>query len=335
MTAACGLPAQRCWVPLLLAVAAAMAGRFAVAGTPHQWLYEWPNTDFSVHSVAFDEIKSGGPPKDGIPAIDEPVFVAVAAVDDVPDREPVIGLSLAGESRAYPLRVLMWHEIVNDTVGGIPVAVTYCPLCNSAIVFDRRVAGRVLDFGTTGKLRHSDLVMYDRQTESWWQQFQGQAIVGSMTGERLKMLPARIESLALFRERAPDGEVLVPADPSQRSYGTNPYAEYDSVSFPFLYRGDFPAGIAPLERVVSVEGLAWSLNLLRARGTITAGDFVIDWQPGQASALDTPVIAQGYDIGNVTAQRTTADGKLEDVLYRIDFAFAFHVFSPDIPIQTE
>ncbi len=131
----------------------------------------WERTDFARHSVPFDEFLSGGPPKDGIPALDAPRFAAAAATTYLEPREPVIELTVGGETRAYPLQILIWHEIVNDELGGVPVAVTFCPLCNTAIAFDRRVEGRTLDFGTTGKLRHSDLVMYDRQTESWWQQF--------------------------------------------------------------------------------------------------------------------------------------------------------------------
>jgi hypothetical protein len=140
---------------------------------PSHWRSEWSRTDFSRHSVAFAEIKSGGPRKDGIPAIDMPRFERLVAGKPtgwsaaLGDTEPVIALSIGDDARAYPLRVLIWHEIANDTVGGRPVAVTYCPLCNAALVFERTVQGRVLDFGTTGKLRHSDLVMYDRQTESW------------------------------------------------------------------------------------------------------------------------------------------------------------------------
>ncbi len=126
---------------------------------PASWRSEWPRTDFARAGVAFGEIMSGGPPKDGIPSIDRPQFVSVAEARHMKDVEPVVGLVLAGEARAYPVSVLMWHEIVNDTIGGVPVAVTYCPLCNSAVVFDRRLDGRVLDFGTTGKLRHSDMVM--------------------------------------------------------------------------------------------------------------------------------------------------------------------------------
>ena len=303
-------------------------GSVALAAPGDQWAYEWPKTDFENTSVDLAEIFSGGPPKDGIPSIDEPEF---AAIDDVEmdDREPVIGFSVGDDIRAYPLRVLMWHEIVNDVVGGVPVAITFCPLCNASMVFDRRVDGQVLDFGTTGKLRNSDLVMYDRQSESWWQQFLGEAIVGSMTGTRLKHLPARIESFAKFRARAPEGKVLVPSFSLFRSYGKNPYEGYDSLATPWLYRGAMPTGIAPLARVITVGQEAWSLDLLREVRTITRDDMVITWEPGQASALDTAIIANGFDVGNVIVQRKTDGGALEDIAYGVDFAFAFNAFYPD------
>ncbi|MBT6731705.1 MAG: DUF3179 domain-containing protein, partial [Acidiferrobacteraceae bacterium] len=134
-----------------------------------QLTQNWPNTDFSRCTVDPGEVVSGGPGKDGIPSIDEPQFVP-ATKTTLDDREPVITLVLGDTAKAYPLRVLTWHEIVNDTMGDIPVAVTYCPLCNAAIVFDRRVGNQVLDFGPTGSLRHSDLLMYDRLSQSWWQQ---------------------------------------------------------------------------------------------------------------------------------------------------------------------
>src|SRR6516225_9581281 len=144
-----------------------------LSADPISWRLEWPRTDFSKHSVPFAGIKSGGPPKDGIPAIDAPRFERLAdgkatgSSAALGDTEPVIAVSIGEDARAYPLRVLIWHEIANDAVGGTPVVVTYCPLCNAALAFERVVDGRVLDFGTTGKLRNSDLVMYDRQTESW------------------------------------------------------------------------------------------------------------------------------------------------------------------------
>lgn len=165
-------------------------------------------TDFSKHSVPFDEFMSGGPGKDGIPAVDEPKFVAVDDAESLADREPVIELVVDGEARAYPIQILIWHEIVNDAVGGVAVAVTFCPLCNTSIVFDRRLDGRTLDFGTTGNLRNSDLVMYDRQTESWWQQFGGEALVGELTGEELEQLPSRVVAWEAFRREHPEGKVL-------------------------------------------------------------------------------------------------------------------------------
>lgn len=316
---------------VLTALLAVMGCNLAGAAVPADWQIEWPKTDFEKTSVAFSEIISGGPPKDGIPPIDNPQFVSVDEVDDLPDTEPVIGLTIDGEMKAYPLRILMWHEIVNDVLAGVPVTVTFCPLCNATIVFDRRVGERVLDFGTTGKLRNSDLVMWDRQTESWWQQALGRAIVGHYTGTQLAFIPSRLESWSNFKTRAnPRARVLVPSTPSLRAYGRNPYAGYDS-GFPFLYRGTLPEGIEPLARVVTLEGRkeAWTLELLREQGSIVTDDGVrLSWTPGQNSALDTSRIAQGRDVGNVTAVR---DGR--DVVYFVDFAFVFHAFAPDAPLH--
>lgn len=297
-------------------------------GAPLSWTYEWPDTDFETHSVDLSEIRSGGPPKDGIPSIDDPQFVTIDAANHLAGREPVISLNVEGDARAYPLRVLIWHEIVNDEIGGVPVAVTYCPLCNAAIVFDRQVDGQVLEFGTTGKLRNSDLVMYDRTTESWWQQFLGEAIVGELTGTRLETLPSRLEAFERFAERYPDGRVLVPGDAGRRSYGANPYVGYDSARRPFLYDGTYPEGIAPMAYVIAIGEQAWSLDLLKQERRIEAGDLVLTWEPGKASALDTARIAEGRDIGNVVAQRQSDDG-LQDVAYDMTFAFVFHAFRPD------
>jgi len=309
-------------VGLWLTTAAALAN-------PMRWATEWPDTDFSKTAVDFSEILSGGPPKDGIPAIDKPAFVPVAKADNLSDTEPVVGLIVNGEARAYPLRILTWHEIVNDTVGGVPVTVTYCPLCNSSIVFERQVAGRLLDFGTTGKLRNSDLVMYDRQTESWWQQFEGRAIVGEMTGTTLKMLPSRFESWARFKSRAPDGKVLVPNRRGMRDYGRNPYVGYDSRNRPYpLFAGDLPEDVNPMVRVVAIGERAWTLPLLREKGKITDGDLTLTWTRGQNSALDSSRIVNGRDVGNVVVQRGSGDAA-EDVVHDITFAFVFRAFRPE------
>jgi hypothetical protein len=169
-----------------LAVFVVLMATSAVSANPRFWKLSWPDTDFSWTSVDFGSIMSGGPPKDGIPSIDKPAFTPLAKYKGAADSEPVITFAHKGDARAYPLRVLIWHEIVNDTVGGLPVSVTYCPLCNSSIVFDRRLGDKILDFGTTGKLRNSDMVMYDRQTETWWQQFTGTGIVGELNSKTLK-----------------------------------------------------------------------------------------------------------------------------------------------------
>ncbi len=322
------------WLPVLALGAVFWFQPAATSEAPSRWTWEWKTTDFSTSAVPFDEIFSGGVAKDTIPAIDEPVFAPVAMIEGLPDTEPVISVFIAGDNRAYPLRILMWHEIVNDTVGSIPVAITFCPLCNSAIVYDRRVGDAVLDFGTTGKLRNSDLVMYDRQTESWWQQFTGEGIVGVHTGALLTPLPVRVESFARFKARAgAEARVLVPRRSTARGYGLNPYTKYDSASRPFLYRGDLPEGIAPLARVVVVGGEAWSLDLIRALRRYRRDNLIITWEPGQNSALDTSMIKLGKDVGNVIVQRE-AKGGLEDVVHDISFAFAFHAFYPEAPIHT-
>ncbi|MFQ5971551.1 MAG: DUF3179 domain-containing protein [Alphaproteobacteria bacterium] len=299
---------------------------------PERHGHLWPETDFSRHSVPLSEIFMSGVPRDGIPPIDDPVTGALAEADKVlGETEPVIAVHLNGAARAYPLGVLMRHEIVNDNLGGVPIAVTFCPLCNSAVVFDRRVDGQILDFGVTGNLRHSDLVMWDRQTESWWQQFVGEAIVGEMTGTLLEMIPVRVESYSRFRERFPDGTANLGSKRFggfNQAYLFNPYEYYDSASRPMLFFGEPPDDIAPLAYVVAVGDEAWSLNLLRERRRVEAGDLVITWEPGQNAVMDAPIISEGRDIGNVTVQRRTDKG-LVDAVHDVTFAFSFNAFHPD------
>ncbi|MEL6946689.1 MAG: DUF3179 domain-containing protein [Pseudomonadota bacterium] len=297
------------------------------------WKQQGWKTDFSKMSVTPGSILNGGPPRDGIPPIDSPQFVPVEGHDDLDDREPVIGLSIKGDHRAYPLRIMTWHEIVNDVVGGKPVTVTYCPLCNAAIVFEATLDGVRMDFGTTGKLRKSDLIMYDRQSDSWWQQFTGKAIAGAMLGKTLALVPARLENWRQFRERHPDGRVLVPNNRRLRDYGRNPYVSYDTADRPFLYRGAMPKGIEPMERVVVVrraeaEPLIVKMALLANSQKRTIEGLAFSFEAGQASALDTPKIAKGRDVGTVTV---TKDGAL--MPYDVTFAFVAHAFHPNVEIM--
>ena len=276
-------------------------------------------TDFTKTSVDLAEFLGGGPPKDGIPAIDAPKFESIAAARGwLSDKSPVISLRVGDAARAYPLAVLMWHEIANDTLGGKPVVVTFCPLCNTALVFDRELDGVVHDFGTTGNLRFSDLVMYDRQTESWWQQATGEAIVGELTGMRLKFLPAQIVSLADFAAAHPDGDVLSRDTGFSRDYGQNPYVGYDTVDQnPFLFDGVLDGRLPPKERVVTVgEGdnaVAFPYSELRKVGvapaTIGGDEIVVFWTPGTASALDGPSIDDSEDIGSTGVFEAVIGGR--------------------------
>jgi uncharacterized protein DUF3179 len=265
------------------------------------------------------EILSGGPPPDGIPAIDHPRFERARSVSWLRDREPVLALTVGGDSRAYPIQVVIWHEIVNDTVGGIPVAVTYCPLCDTAIAFDRRLGHRLLDFGTSGRLYRSDLVMYDRQTQSLWSQFIGAAIAGVLTGSQLSTLPVAIVSWADWRAAHGDGWVLSRDTGFQRDYGTNPYAGYDDVhSRPFLFQGEIDGRQPPKARLVGIHDgetavavLLDDLRLHHAINTQLAGRPLVVWErDGTASPLDAAAIADGRDVGATAVFDSRVDGRV-------------------------
>ena len=312
---------------LLIAFFLIISATVSTSADPARWKSEWPRTDFSIHSVDLSEITSGGPPKDGIPALIDPEFVEVETETRLSPREPVMTLELGDSApRAYPVRYLLWHEIVNDVIADVPVAVTYCPLCNSGVFFDRRVDGETLTFGVSGKLRNSDMVMYDRESESWWQQAVGEAIAGSRTGQMLGTLPGWLESWSEFAQRNPDG--LVMDEPNYpRRYGYNPYVGYDTSSFPFLYSGELPPfDIAPLARVVRVGNRAWLLESLREAGELTGYGVKFTWTEGQASPLDTRLVADGRDVGTVRV-RDAITG--DDLPHDLMFAFAFHAFYPD------
>jgi Protein of unknown function (DUF3179) len=294
-------------------------------------------TDFDRHVVPLDQFQSGGPGKDGIPAIDDPRFLRVPKVDGVEPKEPVIELVVRGRARAYPIQILIWHEIVNDEIAGIPVAVTFCPLCNTSLVFDRRVDGRTLDFGTTGNLRNSDLVMYDRQTESWWQQFGGAGLVGRYAGARLDVIPSRIVAWRQFRREHPGGLVLSRDTGHSRPYGDNPYEGYDAVQsgpiFPTAHAGD--DRLSPKERVVFVErrgdAVAVPFSTLAERRSmrveVGGHRLIVSWRRGVASALDSPIISFGRDVGSAEVRE---NGRL--VEFDQPFWFTVAAFRPGVRI---
>ena len=287
-------------------------------------------TDFSRHEVPLIQFRPGGPGRDGLPAIDRPRLTTVRAASRwLRAREPVIEVVAGGEARAYPLQILVWHEIVNDTLGGLPIVVTYCPLCNSALAFERRIGSRTLSFGTTGNLRHYNLVMYDRQTESWWQQLDGTAVVGELAGEGMRPLAAPLRAWREFARDHPRATVLSRETGHRRPYGFNPYLGLDEPPLSPTECGTLAVlGSAPRcpvnrdrrlparERVVLIERRGDSvavpfgaLRRLREARVRAGGDpLEVRWSPGQRSPFSGPDGALGKEVGSaeVRSVRTGA-----------------------------
>jgi Protein of unknown function (DUF3179) len=266
--------------------------------------------------VDVDRLISGGPPPDGIPAVDRPKFLRASDVDFLQPSEPVLAVEVAGEGRAYPVQILIWHEIVNDTVGGVPIAVTYCPLCNSALAFDRRAAGRVLNFGTSGLLYNSDLVMYDRQTRSLWPQMEGRAVAGVLTGTELSTYVVSTVTWDEWHGTHPDNWVLSRDTGHPRDYGRNPYVCYDQAnSDPFLFDGAADPRLPPKTRVVTLQAgddaVAVTLDRVAADRVLDVSlddqPVVLFAQPGLASALDSQDIVAGRRVAATGAFEPTLD----------------------------
>ncbi len=182
-------------------------------------------TDGIKHLVPLSKIVGGGPPPDGIPSIDDPKFVTTDMAD-LADSDVVLGVEINGVARAYPLSILVWHEIVNDHVGGVPIAVTWCPLCYTSQVFERVIDGRTVEFGTSGKLYNSNLVMYDRLTGTYWSQALGLAIKGDLTGHKLKIIPFDVMRWGDWKIIQQDSVVLTTDTGHVRAYGVDPYGNY-------------------------------------------------------------------------------------------------------------
>lgn len=282
----------------------------SVGCTEGEFFWEEPDCQPATLVDTLD-LLSGGPPPDGIPPIDAPRFESVEeAATWLTDESPLMVVEVNGDVRAYPLAVMTWHEIANDTIGGVPVVVTYCPLCNSGLAFERTVDGEVLDFGTSGLLYRSNLVMYDRKVRNLWLQFTGQAVVGeTYLGTELTRIPSSLLSLAELRESAPDAEVLSRDTGHQRNYGSNPYVGYDAEGAdPFLFRGPRDDRLNPMTRVVGLgerEPVAVTLARLEqdrvVQLDVDGEPIVVAWEPGQASALDAESIDAGRDVGQTGA----------------------------------
>jgi hypothetical protein len=288
--------------------------------TPPPLAAEEFSTDFSKHLVSYADISSGGPPKDGIKPIDKPTYVSVTEADEwLKDQEPVILVQRGSLARAYPVQILIYHEIVNDWLDSHPILVTFCPLCNTAIAFSRELEGEILSFSSTGRIRFSNLIMYDRQTESWWQQATGEGIVGHYTGQQLAFLPAIMIAWEDFKDRFPEGDVLSRDTGFNRQYGYNPYPGYDDINeSPFLYDGPPIAGQLPaMARVLTIEegplAVAYPYDLLAEVGVVNdrvgEKEIVVFWQPGAASPFDNIQVFTGERIGAAAAYSRDLEGQ--------------------------
>lgn len=278
-------------------------------------------TDFTNSTIDLNELLVGIPasdPRDMIRPIDEPVYDPASNTTWLGDNDPGVLLAIEGDVRFFPLSILNRHEIVNDTVGGIPVAVTYCPLCNTAVVFDRRLGADTLRLGVSGLLRNSDLVMWDNVTQTLWQQINGQAIVGENAGEHLTIIPAGIVRWADFIDQHPAGLAMTDNQGLGSNYGSNPYEFYSSRATPYgFFTGEIDDRFPALERVVGVtagdEEKAYPFSIIAEVGTVNdeLGDIpiVVFWgAPETADALDSFDIASSRGIGTAIAFDPVVDG---------------------------
>lgn len=272
----------------------------------------WTLTDFCQRNVDLSEIRSGGVAPDQIPPIDTPRFETIEGAREwLQPQSPVIAVEIEGEARAYPLAILTWHEIANDVIGETPIAVTFCPLCYSALVFDRRVGEDTLRFGVSGLLRNSDMVMWDDLTQSFWQQLTGEGIVGAYMGTELTVIPSQIIGFGDFEQLYPDGIVLSRETGYNRRYGENPYVGYDSSLNPFLFEGEIDDRLPSTELVLGAlvfgTPVAYPFSLLSELQVIN--DVVNDepvvalWQDGVTSALDQRSIDGSRMVGTAALYR--------------------------------
>ncbi|NCO62395.1 MAG: DUF3179 domain-containing protein [Flavobacteriales bacterium] len=284
---------------------------------------QW-ETNLDKKSVPLDEFLTLLKP-DQIPPINTPSFISLEeAKNTYFEHEPVIAVEINNEAKAYPLSVLMYHEIVNDVVGGTPIIATYCPLCNAAIAFNRNLTfeGKTykLDFGVSGMLRKSDMVMWDRQTQSWWQQFTGEALVGDLNGASLEFIPSLLISLSDFIKNYPNGTVLSTNNGlGAVDYGSNPYVNYDNMDnkTPFLFKETVDERLPAMERIVDVsfDGTTRIYPLTNIQKETVINDvinnnsLVIFYESKTLSVLDSKNIKESKAVGAVTVFSPIVDNK--------------------------
>lgn len=283
------------------------------------------NFDLTNSTIPKEEIHAGGPAKDGIPALTAPKFVKANAAGSLDPEDRVGGVVVEGEARAYPLRILVWHEIVNDTLGGEPIAVTYCPLCDSVAAFDRRTPGGVKEFGVSGMLYNSNVLMFDRggKPEGLWSQLKAQAVSGPQAGQTLRTLPVELTTWADWHARHPETKVLSTKTGHTRDYKINPYVRYfdrPGLVFPARPKSD---RLPEKEKVLGV----WAPDGTAKAYRISA---FADWrEPVEfRDRIAERSLTLRYEPGSRSLRVIEADKGLE---WMYSFWFAWYAFHP----QTE
>lgn len=275
--------------------------------------------DLSNSSLPVNEIRHGGPPRDGIPALSDPEMLPAAQADYIEPRDRIVGIEIDGEARAYPIDILNWHEIVNDSIGDSRFAITYCPLCGTAVAFDASIDGEVTDFGVSGLLYNSDVLLYDRATESLWSQIMTRAVAGPRVGQSLTMLPISHTTWQDWLARHPQTLVLSRDTGHSRNYDRNPYAGYErSRTIYFEVNNEAPDNYHPKEVVVG----------LSVDGVHKAYPFIELDRQGKSSFVDRvngTTFNFDWDSGNRSVRITDTEGREIPAIQGFWFAwFAFH-----------
>jgi hypothetical protein len=280
--------------------------------------------DLSSASIPVDEILPGGPPRDGIPAIDAPVFLDAKAAADFDPEARVLGVARNGVAKAYPVGILNWHEIVNDRFGDEQIVVTFCPLCGTGMAFEADVGGAVRSFGVSGLLHNSDVLLYDRETDSLWSQIARAAVSGPMVGTPLVLVPTAHTNWSAWKARYSDSLLLSEQTGHRRNYARNPYGGYETSTSIYFPVSSQSARFHPKEQVIGLE-----LN-----GVVRAYPFSELARSGDtfAETVGDKTVTVEFDAEHRSGRVLDASG--QEIPTVIAFWFAWYAFHPDGEVFT-